>query len=56
MKSEEKKRMPYEKPAVIFEKSLEAMAAACDPTGDTTYTGGDPGYCKADGACIVLYS
>lgn len=51
-----KDRKPYEKPAMVFEKRLEAMAADCDPTLDTTYTGGVPGYCKAEGVCIVLYS
>jgi hypothetical protein len=56
MKSDEKKRMSYDKPAVVFEKNLEALAADCDPTGGGTYTGGVTGYCKADGACIVLYS
>lgn len=50
-----KEQKPYEKPAVVFEKSLEAVAADCDPTGDTAYTAGGPGsnFCKADaGICI----
>ena len=53
---ESRGKKPYEPPAVIFEKNLEALAAECDPIGDTTYTGGVPGYCKAEGACIVLFS
>jgi hypothetical protein len=53
---ETKDRQSYEKPAVVFEKRLEAMAANCDPTGDTSYTGGVPGYCKAEGACMTLFS
>lgn len=51
-----KERKPYEKPAVVFEKCLEAIAADCDPTGGTTWTGGVAGYCKASGGCIVLFS
>lgn len=53
-----KERKTYEKPAVIFEKDLEAMAGACDPTGDTAYTAGEPGsnYCKADGLCTSPFS
>jgi hypothetical protein len=53
---EKKDRKHYEKPAVVFEKRLEAMAADCDPTGDTGYTAGVPGYCKAEGACMTLFS
>lgn len=56
MKPDREKRMPYEKPAVVFEKDLEALAADCDPTGGQTYTGGVAGYCKGGGTCIVLYS
>jgi hypothetical protein len=54
MKSDEKKRMSYEKPAVIFEKNLEALAADCGTGDNNTYLGGDN--CKGAGVCIVLYS
>jgi hypothetical protein len=54
-----KERKPYEKPAVVFEKELEAIAADCDPTGDGVYTGGTPKqpFCKGEGLCSgALYS
>jgi len=52
------KRNPYEKPAVIFEKELEALAGACDPTGTGVYLGGtgDPPYCKTSGVCAPTTS
>ncbi|HEY6041466.1 MAG TPA: hypothetical protein VIX58_04985 [Anaerolineae bacterium] len=30
--AEEAQKKPYEKPAVIFERPLEALAAVCTPT------------------------
>jgi hypothetical protein len=49
-----KQRKPYEKPATVFEKDLEALAGDCDPTGDRVYTGGgEANYCKADGFCTT---
>jgi hypothetical protein len=49
---ETRERKPYEKPAVVFEKNLEAMAGVCDATGDRLYDGGGAAnYCKADGFC-----
>ena len=53
---EEKKRKPYEKPAVIFEKNLQALAANCEPAGGQLYTGNVTDHCKAVGACSVLVS
>lgn len=50
-------RKPYEKPAVAFEKHLEALAANCDPGGDgddNIYLGGVN--CKAAGHCVVQFS
>ena len=52
MKSDEKKRMSYDKPAVVFEKNLEALAADCSAAG---YLGGTD-FCKGDGSCDVSYS
>lgn len=46
------KRKPYEKPAVIFEKNLEALAADCSAAG---YLGGAD-FCKGDGVCDITYS
>jgi hypothetical protein len=46
-----KNRKPYEKPAVVFEKELEAMAGVCDPDGNRLY-GGTVWTCKAAGFCI----
>jgi hypothetical protein len=46
----EKKRKPYEKPAVVFEKDLEALAADCSGTWLGT------GQCKAEGACQTPFS
>ena len=47
---EAKKRKPYEKPAVVFEKELEALAADCGGA----YLGGSN--CKGVSNCIVPYS
>ena len=50
-------RRTYEKPAIVFEKHLEAMAANCDPGGDgdnNVYLGG--GDCKAACPCTTNFS
>ena len=44
--AEEVQKKPYEKPAVIFERPLEALAAACTPT--------PPG--KATLSCTTTFS
>jgi hypothetical protein len=54
MKAEEKKRMSYEKPAVVLEKNLEALAADCGIGADNTFLGGNN--CKGALACTILYS
>jgi hypothetical protein len=45
-----KNRKPYEKPAVAFEKELEALATDCSGA----YLGGAP--CKGASACTVPWS
>lgn len=47
------KKKAYEKPALIFEKDLEAMAASCGgASGDpNVYTGASPSYCKTLAGC-----
>ena len=54
MKSEEKKRMSYEKPAVVLDKRLEALAADCGTGDNNTFLGSDN--CKGATACTILYS
>jgi hypothetical protein len=54
MKSEEKKRMSYEKPAVVLEKDLEALAADCGTGSNNTFLGGNN--CKGAADCTILYS
>jgi hypothetical protein len=49
-----KKRKPYEKPAVILEKSLEVLAGDCG-AGDNNIYLGDLN-CKGPGPCAVLLS
>lgn len=49
-----KDRKPYEKPAVAFEKELEALAAVCGTGVNNTWLGGNN--CKGASACNVLYS
>ena len=49
-----KKRKPYEKPAVLFEQKLEALAADCGTGANNTYLGGNN--CKGATACTILYS
>lgn len=47
-------RKSYEKPAVVFEKNLEALAGDCDVTGERLWDGGGvANYCKADGFCTT---
>ena len=46
----DKKRKPYEKPAVVFEKDLEALAADCSGA----FLGGNN--CKGALGCAVPYS
>lgn len=46
----------YEKPAVVFEKSLEALANVCAGwgTNPSTYNGdGSPSYCKTLAGCTA---
>lgn len=47
-------RKPYEKPAVVLEKNLEALAGYCGDYVDNTFLGGNN--CKGEGACAILYS
>ena len=47
-------RKPYEKPAVVFEQELEALAGACGTVPNSPYLGGNN--CKGEGDCAVLYS
>jgi hypothetical protein len=54
MKAEEKKRMSYEKPAVVLEKNLEALAADCGTGDNNTFLGGNN--CKGAADCTILYS
>jgi hypothetical protein len=54
MKLNEKEQKPYEKPAVVFEKDLEALAADCGSGLNDTYLGGNN--CKAAGQCTIAYS
>ena len=45
----EKRRKPYERPAIVFERDLEALALDCQPPwigGGQTCKGQD-GYCNA---------
>ena len=47
-------RKPYEKPAVIFAKSLEGLAGDCGVGTGNIYLGDSN--CKGDGYCVVLLS
>jgi hypothetical protein len=47
-------RKPYERPAVILEKSLEGLAGDCG-AGDNNIYLGDLN-CKGEGLCAVLLS
>jgi hypothetical protein len=49
-----KNRKPYEKPAVVLERELEALAADCG-TGVPNIYLGDVN-CKAAGACTITFS
>ena len=51
---ETKERKPYEKPAVVFEKDLEALAGFCGDGPDSPFLGGQN--CKASGQCAVALS
>jgi len=48
------KRKPYEKPAVVLEKKLEALAADCGSSINNPYLGTNT--CKGAGQCTVPYS
>ena len=52
--TDKKERKTYEKPAVVFEKELEAMAGFCGDGPGNTFLGG--GNCKGAGECAILYS
>jgi hypothetical protein len=55
MKEKEKKdRKPYEKPAVVFEKELEALAVFCGEGIGDVFLGGNN--CKGPTACAVVFS
>jgi hypothetical protein len=47
----EKDRKPYEKPAVVFERELEAVAAYCGEGLNNHFLGADN--CKATGQCAT---
>jgi hypothetical protein len=47
-------RKSYEKPAVVFEKNLEALAGYCGASPGNIFLGGDN--CKGEGQCAILYS
>jgi len=50
-----KQQKTYEKPTVIFDKNLEALAGICDPIGDRLYSGGGiANYCKESGFCAAV--
>jgi hypothetical protein len=50
-----RERKPYEKPAMVFEKDLEALAADCGTGGaNNVYLGGNN--CKGATACTILFS
>lgn len=49
-----KERKPYEKPAVVFERDLEALAGFCGDYPGNTFLGGSN--CKGEGQCAILYS
>lgn len=49
-----KERKPYEKPAVILDKELEALAADCGTGINSPFMGGNN--CKGLGQCIVAFS
>jgi hypothetical protein len=51
---ETKERKPYEKPAVVFEKDLEALAQDCGTGINSPYLGGNN--CKSVGQCAVPFS
>jgi hypothetical protein len=48
------KKKPYEKPKFIYERTLEALAAVCSPSGPAGYTG--HGFCKQGGSCAGCIS
>jgi hypothetical protein len=50
----ESKKKPYEKPAAVFERELEAIAADCGSGLNNPYVGGNN--CKAAGQCAVPFS
>jgi hypothetical protein len=47
-------RKPYKKPAVVFERELEVLAAACGIGSPNLYLG--TANCKGDQRCTILYS
>jgi hypothetical protein len=47
-------RKHYETPAVVFEKALEGLAAACGTGQDNLFLGDLN--CKGDGQCEITYS
>ena len=51
---DKKERKTYEKPAVVFEKELEAMAGFCGDGINSPFLGGNN--CKGAGDCAVAFS
>lgn len=51
---EKSARKPYEKPQVILERDLEALAADCGTGANNLYLG--TSNCKGATACTILYS
>jgi hypothetical protein len=49
-----KERKSYEKPAIVFEKNLEALAADCGVGANNPFLGGNN--CKGATACTILFS
>ena len=50
----QKKRKTYEKPAIVFEKNLEALAADCGTGTNNPFLGGNN--CKGASACTIPFS
>lgn len=50
----ESERKPYEKPQVVLDRDLEAMAADCGDQPGSTYLGGNN--CKGYQECTIPYS
>lgn len=49
-----KERKSYERPAVVYESDLEALAADCGVGDNNLYLGA--GNCKGSGVCAITFS